>query len=208
MENESRFQPWLTGISDWLGEQEWFNQLKAKWEELEPQNRVYFKAGGVAGALLFLMMLVLSAVWSVHSLKNELADKTELVASIQAANDELRRLKDETAGSAAASAGAAAGGGGTWTSYFENVGNTVGVDKTSLTVSNDKPGATSEQAKESLYDLSLKHVSIKQVVRYAFSIENGSRPVKLRNLSIDTHADPQGYMDATLAVSAFALITK
>jgi hypothetical protein len=208
MENDSRFQQWLNSVTEWLNEQEWFGQLKAKWEELEPQNRVYVKAGGVVGGLLFLMMLVLSAVWSVHSLKNELADKTALVASIQSANDEMRRLKDETAGSAAASAGAAAGGGGTWTSYFENVGNTVGVDKTSLTVSGDRAGAVTDQAKESLYDLSLKHVSIKQVVRYAFGVENGSRPVKLRNLSIDTHADPQGYMDATLAVSAFALITK
>jgi hypothetical protein len=153
------------------------------------------------------MLLVLSAVWSVHSLKKELADKTELVSSIQTANEELRRLRDETAGSPAASAGAAAGG-GTWTSYFESIGTGVGLDKSMLTVSGDKAGATTDQAKESLYDLTLKHVSIKQVVRLAFGIENGSRPAKLRNLSIDTHADPQGYMDATLAVSGFALITK
>jgi hypothetical protein len=208
MENESRLQGLLNSASDWLGEQEWFGQLKTKWEELDTESRLYIKAGSLVGGLLFLLFLVLSAVWSVHSLKSELADKTELVSSIQAANDELRRLRDETAGSPAASPGAATVGNGTWTSYFETVGGTAGLDKSMLTVSGDKPGTTTEQAKETLYDLSLKHVSIKQVVRYAFSLENGTRPVKLRNLAIDTHADPEGYMDATLAVSGFALITK
>jgi len=209
MENESRLRQLINSASDWLNEQEWFGQLKTKWEELDTQSRLYVKAGGLAGGLLLLLMFVLSAVWSVHSLKTELAEKTELVTSIQSASDELRRLREETASSpAASSATAAPAGNGTWSSYFETVGSTAGLDKTMLTVSSDKPGATSEQAKESLYDLSLKHVSIKQVVRYAFGLENGTRPVKLRNLLIDTHADPQGYMDATLAVSAFALITK
>ena len=35
-------------------------------------------------------------------------------------------------------------------------------------------------SKESLFDLSIKHVSVKQVVRLAYFLENGSRPVKLR----------------------------
>lgn len=204
MESDSRFQQWLTSVTDWLNEQEWFNQLKAKWEELDPQSRVYLKAAGVGGGFLLLLIFVFSAIWSVHSLKNELADKQELLTSIQSANEELRRLRDETAGSPAA----AAAGGGNWSSYFEGVGTSAGVEKSSLVVSNEKPGANSEQAKETLYDVSLKHVSIKQIVRVAFGLENGTRPVKLRNLAIDTHADPQGYMDATLAVSAFALITK
>lgn len=206
MENESRFQQILTNISEWLNEQEWYGQLKAKWEELDPQSRIYLKAAGLGGSILLLFIFVISAVWSVHSLKNELADKQELLTSIQTANEELRRLREETAGSPAAMAGA--GGNGTWPSYFEGLSATAGVDKSALTVGGEKPGATSEQAKETLFDLSLKHVSIKQVVRMAFGLENGSRPVKLRNLSIDTHADPQGYMDATLAVSAFAMINK
>ncbi len=204
MGSDSMFQQWITSVSDWLGEQEWFQQLKGKWEELDPQSRLYVKAGAASGSVLLFFILVLSAVWSVHSLKNELAEKTELLSQIQSANDELRRLRDETAGAAAAGAQQT----GPWPAYFESVGTGAGLDKATLTVSGEKPGATSDQAKEGLYDLGLKHVSIKQVVRFAFGLENGARPVKLRNLSIDTHADPEGYMDATLAVSAFALITK
>lgn len=203
MESNSRFQQMMASFSDWLSEQEWFRQLKSKWEELDTQSRTYIKAGGVGGGVLVILILLLNAVWGVHSLKAELADKQELLTHIQTANEELRRLREETAGSTATS-----GGNGAWAPYFEIVGANSGVDKAALTVSGDKPGATNDQAKETLYDLTLKHVSIKQVVRYAFGVENGSRPVKLRNLSIDTHADPEGYMDATLSVSAFALITK
>jgi hypothetical protein len=204
MESNSRFQQMMTSLSDWLSEQEWFRQLKGKWEELDAQSRTYLKAAGAGGAVLIVLMMLLSAVWNVHSLKGELADKQELLTHIQTANEELRRLRDETSGSAAAGGG----GGGPWAPYFETVGTNAGLEKATLTIGGDKPGATSDQAKETLYDLNLKHVSIKQVVRYAFGIENGARPVKLRNLSIDTHADPEGYMDATLSVSAFALITK
>ena len=62
-----------------------------------------------------------------------------------------------------------------------------------------------DQAKEAMFDLKLKHVTIRQVVRYAFFLESGGKPVKLRNLTIDTKGDPSGYLDATLAVSGFAV---
>jgi hypothetical protein len=194
----------LTQFSDWLGEQEWFKQLKAKWEELDPQSRTYVKAGAAFGSVLLTLILLLSAVWSVHSLKNELAEKQELLTHIQNGYEELRRLREESSGLSAGGGG----GAGPWPAYIETVGTNAGVDKSAYSLSPEKSGATSDQAKETLIDLSLKHVSIKQIVRFAFGLENGSRPVKLRNLAIDTNADPEGYMDATLSISAFALITK
>lgn len=204
MESNSRIQQWMTSVTDWLNEQEWYGQLKTKWEELDPQSRTYVKAGGVGASVLLVLIMLISAVWSVHSLKGELSDKQDLLSQINAANEEMRRLRDETSVSAAAAGGAT----GPWPAYFETIGGNAGVDKASLTISGDKPGTATDQAKETLYDLNLKHVSIKQIVRLAFGLENGSRPVKLRNLAIDTQADPQGYMDATLSVSAFALINK
>lgn len=173
-------------------------------EELDPQSRTYLKAAGAGGSVLLAASPHLNAVWNVHSLKSELYEKQELLTQIQAGNDELRRLRDETAGSPAAGGG----GAGPWEPYFETVGSNAGVDKAALTVSGDKPGATTDQAKETLFDLSLKHVSIKQGHPLRIRPRERTRPVKLRNLSIDTHADPEGYMDATLSVSAFALITK
>ena len=105
----------LHAVTDFLNEQDWFQQLKAKWEELDPQSRGYLKiAGGAATALLFLY-LVLSSIWSVHKLKKELSEKNDLLMMIQSANDEMHRLRETARPGRAPPAG-------TWTTYFEHGG--------------------------------------------------------------------------------------
>jgi hypothetical protein len=199
MENSSR---WLSSVSDWLNEQEWFQELKGKWESLDPQSRIYLQFAGVGAVVLLFFYLVFSGIWGVQSLKHEISEKNDLLTKIQAANDELTKLRE----SQPSGAGNAGDNSGPWGTYMETTAGAAGIDKSSLTISDEKPGNTTDLAKEVLFDITLKHVSIKQIVRYAFSLENGSRPMKLRNLSIDTHADPAGYMDATLSVSGFSLI--
>ena len=137
-------------------------------------------------------------MWNVQRLKSELTEKKALLTLVQSASEELRRLK--TSGGNGGSDASA------WAPYFESIAGTAGVDKSNITIGSEKPGATSEQSKEVLFELGLKHVNIKQVIRYAFMLESGQRPVKLRNVMIDTKGDQAGYLDATLAVSAFTLV--
>jgi len=205
MVNSERLVQWQTAFVEWLNEQDWFLKLKAKWEELDPQSRTYLKTAGVIGTVLIVFILTLSSVWRGYSLRSELSEKNELLNMIQSSNEELRHLR-EINNAAPAGSGPSSNGDSQWNGYFESITGTAGLDKTSLGVSSEKPGNSTDTVKESLFDLNLKHVSIKQVVRYAFYLENGSRPVKLRNLRIDTNSDPAGYMDATLAVSAFAMV--
>lgn len=188
----------LDSITDFLNEQSWFQQLKAKWEELDPQSRGYLKVATVALTALLILYLVLSSVWNVHRLKQELSDKTELLTLINSANDEAKRLHESGSTPSAADTG-------TWSTYFESMAGNSGLDKSTMTVSNEKAGTGGTVAKESLFDISLKKVTIRQVVKLAYFLESGSRPVKLRNISIDTNADPSGYLDSTLSVSAFTL---
>jgi hypothetical protein len=199
-DDQTRLEALWTQIVEKLSEQEWFQQLKAKWDELDPQSRFYLKVSGVGSGALVLLSLTLMSVFSVRSLRNELREKTELLGTIQQANEELRKLKDSLP---AGGAPPAAAGGGIWSTYFEQTAAAAGIDKTALTMGPEKPGNPSELAKEALIDLTLKKINIKQAVRYAFNLEHGARPVKLRNLSIETKSDSPGYVDAVLAVSAF-----
>jgi len=201
MANSTKLSEWTSAAFESLNKYEWFQQIKARWEELDHQSRSYFKFAGFGFAFLMVIVILLSSIWSVHSLKVELSEKRSLLNVIQSANDEMRRLKD-----AAPNAGQASRDGGPWSSYFETLASTAGVDKGSISVSSEKPGTSNEQTKEALFDVTLKHVNIKQVIRYAFSVENGQRPVKLRNLQIDTKSDPTGYLEATLALSAFTQV--
>jgi hypothetical protein len=206
MLNKDTLKEWLDKITDALNEQVWFQELKGKWEELDPQSKTNLKFALCGVGVLSVLMMIFTSIWSVHSLKKELEDKRNLLATIQSANDEARRLRDASAVSATAG-GDADQDAGNWIPYFENLTASAGFEKTNLTISAEKPGASSEQSKESLFDLHIKHVNIKNVVKYAFNLENGTRPIKVRNLLIDTKMDHSGYLDATLAVSAFALIT-
>ncbi len=204
MVNRAKIQEWANGISDSLNEQQWFQELRGKWDELDPQSKTYLKfAVGVATALALLFML-LSAIWQVHSLRTEYEEKTSLVQLIQNAHDEIRRLR-EAAPSATLPTGKEEAA-GAWLPYFESTAESAGIDRTNVSLQSEKAGQATEYSKEALIELGVKHVNLKQLVHWVSSLESGRRPVKLRNLVVDTQDDPSGYLNATLALSAFTPI--
>src|ERR1700722_1925447 len=124
----------LHAVTDFLNEQLWFQQAKAKWEELDPQSRGYLKVAAFAGGSLTVLLTLFSFLWSVHSLKSEVADKTEILTMIQNANEELRRLREASPVAASGSYGAEAGDAAAWPAFFEEAAGKVGVDKSALEV--------------------------------------------------------------------------
>lgn len=195
----NKIQEWKDNFIEKLNEQIWFQELKGKWEELDPQSKTNLKFGGFGLGVLVTLIFTFTFIWNVHSLKKELSEKRALLSTIQNANDEVRRLRENIPNVGLEDRGP-------WTNYFETLAGTAGFDKSSINISQEKPGASTDQTKESLFDISLKHLNIKQIVRYTFALESGQRPIKLRNLQIDTKNDPNGYLDATLAVSAFSMV--
>jgi hypothetical protein len=203
MEEKSRIAQMMDSLSDWLNDQPWFQQLKEKWEELDPQSRLYLQFAGAGVSVLVVVFGLFSFYWSVHKTKQELMAKSELLSMMSNAADELRTLQ-----AANSSLGAGGGSNEPWPAYFETTANAAGIPKANLTISDSKTGTSTDIAKETLFELSMKKVNIRQAVRLAQSLESGARPVKLRNLTIDTQPDGSGYLDATLSVSAFAMVAK
>jgi type II secretory pathway component PulM len=202
MQSSAKIREWMDSAGEFLNEQVWFQELKGKWEELDPQSKIYLRFAAVGGGILLVIITILSVIWSVHSLKKELSEKRALLSMIQNANDEINRLKNSIPGGATAGSDRDE----EWGAYFETVASTSGMDRGSISMGGEKAGASGDQSKEVLFEVTVKHVSIRQLIRYVLALESGRRPVKLRNLSIDTKGDPSGYMDATLAVSAFTLL--
>ncbi|MBC7692461.1 MAG: hypothetical protein H7222_11920 [Methylotenera sp.] len=205
MENNSKLSQILSQISDKISEQAWLQQIKSKWDELDPRARLYTGLGLAVGSVVLTLAFLLTSFLNVRAQKKELAEKQDLVQLIQTANDEMRVIRASGAGRFS---GKSEGDSAPWNPYFESTADAAGIAKENVAVGAEKvaPAATGATAsfKESLIDVNLKKVNIKQVVRYAVGLENGSRPVKLRNLTIDTQPDLSGYLDATLAVSAFS----
>ncbi len=181
-------------------------QLKSKFDELEPRSRNQVTGGAVGGILLLIVLVVVNASMSVRTLKQNLAEKNELVRLLQSANEDLRRLKEEAS---LAGISTQAGGSGeappAWNAHFETTATSAGIQKDAIAISGEKAGTTGEQTRESLFDITLKKVNLRQLARFATSIESGSKPVKIRNLTIDAKPDGSAWLDATVSVSAFSL---
>lgn len=195
----SRF---IQRIQDSVQEQAWFQQLRSKWDELDAQSRLYLQWAAGVGALLIVGWIFIGTAWKVHGIKSDLAEKEDLLRMIQAANDELSDLKGQIPAQASATAAASAQ---PLKDYLGTLASAAGLAPGVVDVTNERAGAAHEGSKEALAQVSLKKLNIKQLVRFLFQLENGSRPVKLRNLGIEAHPDHSGYLDATLQVSAFSL---
>lgn len=203
MELASKISEWTESLMEFLNGQEWFRQLREKWDELDLQTKTAAKLASIAGVLLLVLFITLNAIWHVHSLRSELIEKRDLLTYLQASSNEMNQLKDSTSG--LGRKGGADKDIGGWSSYIESIASSSGIEKGSMTVSAEKPGTESEQAKESLLDITLKKLNVKQLTLFAFNLENGSKPVKIRNMAVDLKNDPSGYMEVTLSISGFTM---
>ncbi|HLD99898.1 MAG TPA: hypothetical protein VJB59_06550 [Bdellovibrionota bacterium] len=205
MQSKAALSRWLSNAGDYISEQAWFQQIKSKWDEFDQQSKTYLRLGFMAGVVLLVLAIVMSSMAGVYRLKKELRTKSDLLRVIESANDELKRLQGVTS-----RASGAASTQGPWSAYVESTAGNYQIDRSALTISPEKPAPSSSgsEVKETLLDITLKHVNIRQVILFAFGLESGPRPVKLRNLQIDTKNDPSGYMDATFSISAFSLASK
>lgn len=186
-----------------LAEQEWWNSLKSKWDELDAKSK---SALAWVSAGLVVVTMVGSLVWatiSVNKMKKDLSEKNQLASLLDQASQDIRALREKNS-----SLRFASDGGTNLSSYFVAKASTFGIGPTQVTVSSPKAGTENELSKESLYDMQLKKVSLKQIVRLSHSLENGDRIVKLKNLQIENIADPKGYLDAKLSLSTFASVSE
>lgn len=200
MEFQNKLNQAITKMTEWLQEQAWFQQLKAKWDELDPQMKFYGKLGFMGVGALFVLGAFGFFVSSVYRVRSDYSEKLELVRFMQSANEELDKLKKFTGGPAASGYTSSA----PWSAHIETVAATIGIDKTVFSLTNEKALEKVGDMKETTFDVALKHITIRQLVRFAFALESGSRPIKLRNLIVDTKNDPSGYLDVTYSLSGFA----
>lgn len=203
MEIKQKIQKLIHLLVEKINEQNWFQKLRSKWEELDSQSKSYLKFASFGMAVIFTFIFTFSSLWKVYQLKQELSKKKELLNFIQSANDELRSLKDNIN---SYSSGIINQSSEPWPVYFESIAGRFGIGKENLSVETEVTGKTGVQYKETLFSLKIHHVNIRQVTEYSHALQTGQRPIKLRNLLIKTKEDLSGYMNAMLSISAFTPI--
>jgi len=186
-------------FSDKIQEQVWFQQLRAKWDELDPQSRFYLQTASLAVGVLGILIVTGASLWSVHALKRDYQQKNDLLSQLQSANDELKRLRD--------AAPVPEGEEAPWKPFLEGLAASAGLPADKVRVLEEKPGAKTDLTQETLVDVMLEKINAKQLVRYTTQLESAARPVKLRSIFVDTDPSLNGEITAKLSVSGFTIQT-
>ena len=189
----------FSSLLDRIAEQTWFQELKGKWDELDPQSKNILRAGLALGAVSLVILLIISAIWSVHQTKSELADKNSLLQLIQNSNDELKQLKAKIPTTALTPEKELS----SWNSYLENILLTLGIPKENFNITDERPGQSTDYSKEMYFEITIKRMNVKQLVKIVQNLEKGSRAAKLRNLSVEEKLEGSGELDAVLHLSTF-----
>ncbi len=194
---KDKIQESFDKIREQLNQAVWFQEAKAKWEEIDPQHQFYAKLGLISSGLAIILAFFISNLISIGNLKQEYADKLELTETLRQANDELRILNAKTS--------AISGSGSqkpNWVELFSSLASNAGIQPTSLKAAESGRPKENTPLQEIFYKIDLTKVNIKQVVRFAYGLEHEVQPIKLRNLTIDTDGG-QGYLNANLVLSVF-----
>jgi type II secretory pathway component PulM len=189
----------LTSWKDKIAESQAVQTLKSKWDDLDPQSRKNLSLAGGAAAVVLVLWIFISGVGGTYALRDQVRTKQDILNTLKNANQEMAQLR--------AAGGGAAGVIGqkpNWAQILASVATQASVDGANMKTGPEKPGAVTLVSDEFLFDVELKHVSIKQVVRFAAGLERDSHPIKLRSMRIETDG-PEGYLNARLWVSGFSL---
>ena len=190
----STFERFKSELNDTLESQAWYQELRSKWEEVDPQTRLYVQAGSFAAGVLLLVGTSLGFVLHVYGLKHEISEKSDLLQMVRSAQDELERMRTQTSGSGSETI--------QWAPLIEAQATQAGLDKSQVNVSPEKPIAKSNPSNESLIEIELKKLNLKRLIRFAVALETHPQPIRERTLQIDAK-DPEGWLSGKMSVSVF-----
>ena len=90
-----QFKEKFAAVGDWFEQQEWYQEIKSKFDALDPAHKLYAKAGAALLAVLGIVVILGGLGAQVHQAKSEYKEKLGLLALINAANEELKTLKNQ-----------------------------------------------------------------------------------------------------------------
>jgi len=188
----------LSKIQEKLETQVWFQEIMTKWDEMDPKVRKNLSLSIVGGGFLIFFISCFSFYWSVRNAEKDLYQKQSIIQMLQTSAEEMRSLRASRIGGSSIESGG-------WTEYFSDLAQMSRLDREKMLIGEAKMLPSKNSVQEFIYEISFKKITISQLKDYAYSIEHGTRPVKIRNLEVDTEMNPEGYLSAKISVSAFDL---
>ncbi|MBI2606262.1 MAG: hypothetical protein HYW49_09305 [Deltaproteobacteria bacterium] len=199
-EKLSKLKVNLGELLEKIKESEAYHQVKAKYDELDSQTKLYINLGIIAAILLVVVISVIGGVAKVSGLASDINRRDELIGYLQISADHLKQLKEKqeaAQGNADVSS--------PLPTFIENVSTNTGLNPEKLVLGLEKPGQEMKEAKEALIEVKLTQINLKQLARLLFNLtdQGSARNLNIRDLTIDTKGDPTGYLDAAFMVATY-----
>ena len=185
----------MSGFTDKIKEQEWFQQLQGSYQQLSPEQQNYVKWGSVGAAVLVFLYFTFSILTSANSLKSEYFEKQELIQVINQAGDEIRRLKGQNAGISQSSAQ-------NWKAVVQGWASAQGLQPDAAEVIKEAPGVSQNIIQESLLEVQVKGLTLSSMVQMLYQIEHGTPPAKLKGLQVEAGTG-DGLLNVKMNLSGF-----
>lgn len=190
----------LQRIWDRIRESDAVTQLKAKYDDLDTDRKLYVNLVAVAAMSLIVVVTTMTAIARINSLKAEANEKEELIGFLQQSADQIRSLKAQQS-----QLGRGIDINSPISTFIDSIITNLDFDRKKVEVSNERNGQDEKDIREFLVDVKFTQTNLRQLVRFLFQITEQSevRHLNIKNLDIDTKNDASGYMDATVTLSAF-----
>lgn len=186
-----KFNLWAK-LKDLVWEHEEVIKLRLQFAELDQKTQSYvvFSAMGLGTlALVGFLSFLLFATWSVHGQINELDSSIHYLTRSAEKMDELRqKIRAQSA----------------------NADDLDLDEKSALSEVSEKVAGKSGIGKDSLelttgagpnYEFKLNKISLRQLDRFLFTLENSRAAANVQHILIETRNDPEGYMWASIKLA-------
>lgn len=195
---EAAINDFVKSASEWLTEQSWFDDLKMRWQDLDPRSRGTIKLGALGLGVVLSFLTMISVLSGVTSARSDYYARLEMAGTLDAATAELKSLKRRT--------GAETGGEmpTPWSEKFGRIATESSIDPSAMIVGPETPGKQNELVKEGIFDLSFKNITIRQLVGFLIKLQTSGSPARLDAIEINT-VGAEGYLDAKTRVSALTV---
>jgi general secretion pathway protein M len=173
------------------------------WQTLQPRERLFI---GGAGATLVLFLIFKLAIDPLFKHSSELdrqiitarrqlvelramqQEYQRLKSVVDSINDQLKRQQNFEI-----------------VSRLEELARQTGIPPNKILSMRQAPSPPSEMYNEASIEVKMDGVTLEQLVRYLYQIENSPQLLKIKRLDIKPHLDNRQLLNTTFRVSAFTL---
>jgi hypothetical protein len=175
-------------------------QLRQQFAELDAETQSYSLIGAFAAFLALLLGSLLYLAIANHSMQSQIDDAEANIHYLQNAMDKMEDFRARTRALSYDTNLKDIDRSVSLSAFTEKAAEKSFLSKASYEIQNDKTSPPTKGVIQSSLDIHLNKVSLRQVVRLLYFLEQTQSGIEVQRMSLESKNDPQGYLWASLSL--------